>query len=197
MSSGEFILEEGRHTLTLGPDGNTIIPLHPTIPIMNFFNQTIPSENDASESVNYEIVEKDMNNDEECELEDTTTNLLSKCVVILKKKDNVGGKGSGESPVHFDYFVEFSEIFGTKPNVVPIALAASSSNSEDAEGKNPKDKTRPSRLQKEVSTLTKVLTDRDEKREEARERRHAERQAMSQEALKVYQDMIGKLIGKL
>lgn len=44
----------------------------------------------------------------------------------IKKKDNMGNKSTYESPIVFDYFLEFDEIFGSKPSVKPLAIASSS-----------------------------------------------------------------------
>ena len=43
----------------------------------------------------------------------------------IKKKENVGTQGTGQSPLKFDYFHEFDNIFGKKANVIPPILAGS------------------------------------------------------------------------
>lgn len=41
-----------------------------------------------------------------------------------KKLDNM--KNTGEPAMHFEYFTEMDEVFGKKPNAVPVAIASSS-----------------------------------------------------------------------
>jgi hypothetical protein len=43
----------------------------------------------------------------------------------IKKRDNEGNKGSGESPLSFHYYDEFDDIFGNHPNVKPMKCASS------------------------------------------------------------------------
>ncbi|KAJ3661720.1 hypothetical protein Zmor_006107 [Zophobas morio] len=124
----------------------------------------------------------------------------------IKRKDNMGSRGTGESPVSFEYFDEFDAIFGDKPNVRPIATAsssrASSSTSSEPpllsdEEEKPVQKKKCTRIEREVATLATALQERDVKREEAQERRHQERQNMAQQALLMYQRMMDKLTEKL
>lgn len=42
---------------------------------------------------------------------------------------NMGAKGTGEAPVCFEYFDEFEHLFGTKPNIIPVAIDFSSTAS--------------------------------------------------------------------
>lgn len=37
----------------------------------------------------------------------------------------MGAKGTGESPISFEYFEEFDNLFGCKPNIKPVAVASS------------------------------------------------------------------------
>lgn len=118
----------------------------------------------------------------------------------IKKKDNMSCRGTGESPVVFDYFDEFDDMFGKNHNIEPIALASSILESpcevdnSGSEGETPKKK---SRLEKEVSVLASLLNKKEHDKEVAKERRHTERQELSKQAINVYEQMMNKLIDKL
>lgn len=43
----------------------------------------------------------------------------------MKKKDNMGPGSSGAEFYRFEYFDEFNEIFGKKPNITPVLVASS------------------------------------------------------------------------
>lgn len=40
----------------------------------------------------------------------------------------MGPKSTGAAPVKCDNFEELDELFGNKPNVIPVAIASSSNN---------------------------------------------------------------------
>ena len=43
----------------------------------------------------------------------------------VKVKDNGGTRGTGESPIRFQYFEEFDDIFACSPNIKPVSEASS------------------------------------------------------------------------
>lgn len=119
-----------------------------------------------------------------------------------KKKDNMGDKQSGKSPVSFEYFEEFDEIFGKRPNITPTAAASSIQGcsfnviSEDNENAFEPEK-KKTRLEKQISHLHQFFDKQNQKKEKAREKRHNEKQALMERSINVYHDMMEKLIKKL
>lgn len=49
----------------------------------------------------------------------------------VKKNDNMSEKASGQSFLNFEFFEELDEIFNKDPNIVPVALASSSTYKSD------------------------------------------------------------------
>lgn len=130
----------------------------------------------------------------------------------IKKKDNMSNKSTGESyPITFDYFLEFDEIFGSKPSVKPLAIASSStlkystsqinvqgdSMDEDEENKPETKKMKFSKLSKEIEGWKEFFSVKDVEKENARERRHREKMEVAEKAINSYEKLIGKLIDKL
>lgn len=122
----------------------------------------------------------------------------------MKKKDNMGNKSTGESPIVFDYFLEFDEIFGSKPSVKPLAIASSSklevniqSDSTDENEKPEKKNIKTSRLDKELEGWKEYFSKKDEEKENARERRHREKMEVAEKAITSYEKLMEKLIDKL
>lgn len=123
-------------------------------------------------------------------------------VRYTKKVDNLGSKGTGEAPVNFDYLDEMNEIFGQKPNIVPIAIASSSRGTKDNNGEGEEEQTeepprKKSRLDKEVSQLAQIIEAQEKAKEAERERRHNEKLAKQGEAINTFKSLMEKLIDKL
>lgn len=122
----------------------------------------------------------------------------------IKKKENMGDKASGASPIVFDYFQEFNEIFGEKPSVTPTAIASSSDQavatlkSKNIEtDKEPAKKKRRVKLENEFEKWTEEYRQRDKDRKEDRDRRHKEKQELSERAINSFENMMNKLIDKI
>lgn len=121
----------------------------------------------------------------------------------IKKKDNMGNKSTGQSPIVFDYFLEFEEIFGSKPSVKPLAIASSSKlqvNIQDSTDENDepeKKKIKTSKLDQKIDIWKEFFTKQDEEKEEARERRHRERMEMAEKTINAYEKLMEKLIDML
>lgn len=45
--------------------------------------------------------------------------------LYVEKKDNMGPKSTGQSPVEFEFFEEFDGIFSKKPNIIPVCIVSS------------------------------------------------------------------------
>lgn len=113
----------------------------------------------------------------------------------------MGNKSSGQSPIVFDYFLEFDDIFGSKPSVKPLAIASSSKlvdspDSTDENGEPERKKIKTSRLDQKVDEWKELFTQEDEEKEEARERRHRERMEMAEKTMNIYEKLMDKLIDK-
>lgn len=116
----------------------------------------------------------------------------------IKKRDNMGDKHTGASPVEFDYFNEFDEIFGEKPSVEPSAIASSSHQETfENEEEHPRKKLKISKKEKEVSMILQDFREREKCRQEDRERRHKERQEIAERAITSFEKMMNKLIEKM
>ncbi|KAI4461112.1 phage integrase-related [Holotrichia oblita] len=117
----------------------------------------------------------------------------------IKKKDNEGSKRTGASPISFEYFDDFDEIFGKNPNVTPTSSASSLRGSSpalstDSENEPPKKKTR---LEKQITNLTDIFEKQNKAKEDARERRFESRQATLERAISVYQETMNTFMQKL
>ncbi|KAF5275767.1 hypothetical protein FQR65_LT16541 [Abscondita terminalis] len=108
----------------------------------------------------------------------------------IKKKDNMGTHNTGDAYYKFDYFNEFDDIFGKKPNVLPVAIATSlqgdtiqqkkTATDEDVlselgapQAKYKKSKTGGTSIGK----LLEHFQNESKLKEENRQRRHEERMA--------------------
>jgi len=120
----------------------------------------------------------------------------------IKKKDNMGNKSTGESPMIFDYFLEFDEIFGSKPSVTPLAIASSSklqaNIQDDSTDENSTDepemkKLKTSRIDRKIDSWKEYFTKKDEEKEEVRERRHREKMEIAEKTIKIMEKVIDKL----
>lgn len=120
----------------------------------------------------------------------------------IKRKDNMGDKGTGESPCSFDYYKEFDEIFGDKPNIKPIAVASSikgcsSTTGTDNSSESDEPPVKKTRMEKQVSKLWDFQEERSEERENARNKRHNDRLAVMERAITTYETVMNKLIDKM
>jgi len=140
------------------------------------------------------------------------------------KIDNMKATASGAAAIKFEYFDLFNEMLGHKPNVVPLATASSSKgqkimlntdlNAEDILQDNVDEQNKENILQKKrasseeiskknFSKKTKLdqifmqLDDINKKREERRYMRHKELIAIQENAIKVFNEKMDKLIDKL
>lgn len=143
----------------------------------------------------------------------------------LKKKyqakvDNMKATQTGASAVYFQYFNEFHELFGKKPNIQPVAVASSSrggninlgdddDDDDDKaleasevtvsevvrggrkEGKEPPKK--KTKFEKVVSEFIKM----SKTKEEEKEHRHKELLQVQREAIITFSEKMDKLIDKL
>ncbi|XP_029167095.1 uncharacterized protein LOC114937677 [Nylanderia fulva] len=90
----------------------------------------------------------------------------------FKKIDNMGPKSTGAAPVKCDNFEELDELFGNKPNVIPVAIASSSNDNikfevtqkdlDDAKDNKKKQRKRASTIT--LSDLQVILEDKETQR---------------------------------
>lgn len=126
-----------------------------------------------------------------------------------KKIDSM--RNTGAAAVKFDYFSQFDEIFGTKPNITPIAVASSrreqqteTADSEDALEEKSNVNESKDNIQNKISKR-KTKADRflghmehlEKEKEEAKRKRHEELVALQREAINVFAQKMDKLIDKL
>ena len=52
----------------------------------------------------------------------------------VEKKDNMSGRATGMKCVSFSYFDEMDEVFGTEPNITPVAIASTSRGERNFQG---------------------------------------------------------------
>ncbi|CAL1671733.1 unnamed protein product [Lasius platythorax] len=120
----------------------------------------------------------------------------------------MGNKSTGQSPFVFDYFLEFDDIFGSKPSVKPLAIASSSKQvniqQDDSTDENlyesdepERKKIKTSKLDQKIDGWKELFTKKDEEKEDERERRHRERMEMAEKTITAYEKLMEKLIDKL
>lgn len=114
-----------------------------------------------------------------------------------KKKENMGNKASGASPINFDYFDEFNEIFSEKPAITPKVIATSSQIKHKSGIEDSQLEKKKSRLEKQVEVWSADFKERERVKQEDRERRHKERQALTEKAINSFETMMDKLINKI
>lgn len=116
----------------------------------------------------------------------------------MEKKDNMGSKATGSKALKFDYFDEFHEIFGSAPNVEPLAVASSSRGEANIanmklpienEENQPLNQSQVNIKKRKRTLLEKQLTSYEEKlaeREMNKERRHQESLQKQEDALEIF-----------
>jgi len=143
------------------------------------------------------------------------------------KIDNMKATASGAAATKFEYFDLFNEMLGHKPNVVPLATASSSRgqkimlntdlNAEDILQDNVDEQNKENKeniLQKKRASSEEIskknfpkktkldqifmqLDDINKKREEGKYMRHKELIAIQENAIKIFNEKMDKLIDKL
>lgn len=115
----------------------------------------------------------------------------------MEKRDNMGSKATGSKALKFDYFDEFQDIFGSDPNVEPLAVASSSRGEDNIPDKLPignEENHQPNQSQVNIkkrkrTLLEKQMTSYEEKlreRELNTERRHQESLQKQEDALEIF-----------
>ncbi|XP_018378209.1 PREDICTED: uncharacterized protein LOC108770936 isoform X2 [Trachymyrmex cornetzi] len=112
-----------------------------------------------------------------------------------KKIDNMGPKSTGAAPLKCDNFDELDELFGNKPNVIPVAIASSSGNVTQEEFSDVKDCDKKQRKRASAITLSDLKIILEEK-EEAKKARHEQRQELFRQSITSHERMMDKLLDK-
>ncbi|XP_018378207.1 PREDICTED: uncharacterized protein LOC108770936 isoform X1 [Trachymyrmex cornetzi] len=117
-----------------------------------------------------------------------------------KKIDNMGPKSTGAAPLKCDNFDELDELFGNKPNVIPVAIASSSGNGNkfkvtQEEFSDVKDCDKKQRKRASAITLSDLKIILEEK-EEAKKARHEQRQELFRQSITSHERMMDKLLDK-
>jgi hypothetical protein len=129
-----------------------------------------------------------------------------------KKIDSM--RNTGAASVKFEYFSQFDEIFGKKPNVNPIAIASSSRRQTDMETKliedaleentsdsnNSNIKDVQDKIKKRKSKAEKFLEhiqNTEKEKEQSKRFRHEQLMEIQREAMQVFAQKMDKLIDKL
>ncbi|CAH0563116.1 unnamed protein product [Brassicogethes aeneus] len=121
---------------------------------------------------------------------------------------------TGAPAIKFEYFDQFNDMFGKKPNITPIAIASSSKGNERKDSTEieestnaipifgddkTKGKCQP-KLKKRKTKADRFLEHMEsmsEKREDSKKPRHDEMIAMQRKTTKIFAQKMDKLINKL
>ncbi|KYM93661.1 hypothetical protein ALC62_15740 [Cyphomyrmex costatus] len=118
----------------------------------------------------------------------------------FKKIDNMGPKSTGAAPLKCDNFKELDELFGNKPNVIPVAIASSSENDNrskvmQGEFSDVKDCEKKQRKRASAITLSDLKMILEEK-EKTKKAKHEQRQELLRQSITSHERMMDKLLNK-
>ncbi|KYN14651.1 hypothetical protein ALC57_13137 [Trachymyrmex cornetzi] len=107
-------------------------------------------------------------------------------------------KSTGAAPLKCDNFDELDELFGNKPNVIPVASSSGNGNKfkvTQEEFSDVKDCDKKQRKRASAITLSDLKIILEEK-EEAKKARHEQRQELFRQSITSHERMMDKLLDK-
>lgn len=130
--------------------------------------------------------------------------------LYVEKKDNMGPKSTGQSPLDFEFFEEFDDLFSKKPNIIPVCIVSSDvpgsaqeENLEDIEEpveEQPVNQTEEllnKKKPRSKKTVVAVLQEIQKEKKERHEDMLLRMEAMNERSCNVFEEAMQKLIEKM